>query len=1347
MGRHPTSSLVKDPMPTCRKASTLSRTQIEEGYENHITTAGSESTAEEEKDYGLETFPPNHKNKSVKREGLHKEPVGNWRVEGQRSANTPCFQALSPCSPSDSDSSSTFSTLGSSSSSSFLSETGSFAVEELSPASVGSTDVRSVKFSPARRSLQRTSLGSKLAGAAESEENLDDTELHSKSSLPKPAHKHLLKGAASDDPFLEYNFLEGNIIERQLFSKNRGTNSGYAGSNHPNCDKGPLEATTTEEYPSYGDNADHPHRAIEPLASASTEVFSSFSSPNRPHCADQGPLEAPNKVISEEWAHGLSTSFFVPASAGSPEACSDTSHHSSDGITLATTTDHGPKHTPSYNRESGSKQRSDYSNAPFKDDERQKQRDGLLEQCHAGSRQKSSSSSAHCMKSECHLQGHGSFELSSHVMSSTQALPHGVTECSSSPYQADIGVDTVFLKSSSVPLSTCDKSRLLRDLSLYQPLHTHGKVLSFQSPLIPKLKLDSMPSSSNHSYHEMPYKRSFVDRCTYADSVFVQGKGSLMRDLSEKRPLTMPVFDRSLSIIHPHDVIQKAANASLVMPVSKTYLRDGIPKLTKASALSYSDGKYVKADEFTPRSPLSFGEVRYTNWQGASIPDPAVLFSSKAQWDWRTKSIGARASLKSAVRNLEAAFVGSRSVSLPKTRARTVKKDAKPESARLLDRVFVSPMRSRSKHANILKSIERPPYPRDENVCSGASLRRDEKPSLPDIHSHHAMACVPIRPVIRPLPPIGHRHGKSDLEVSCKPFLPVSRSVRCLPAPKGALGLENPVSSGQKMRRLPSTVLGAASPCMLQAYLQCVVRDGLPCYTMTIEGSEEMLLARACTLENQSSKEGCKWQYTFHSGKNKTRGIGAGGWRTWIGKDSKTVSDLTGIMQVSSVLQPETVPDTGELRHLIVSEFILYDGRAEGAAHSQSLRFCSLEMPCQKRPMLGSLRGSPSSLSHASSEYVIPSSSSHLEFFDKQHSRNLTTARVSSESVNTPRKASSPHTGGGGHRPSFSLDVWSDSDLPDPEIQLLSPCPPSHMELAAMVIQVPAEDNQRESNVDDDGHTGQSSRGWGFRFLDGGSESELRSGISRTVSLSAVQAENVVKYGTIATGQASAWTNWLSAQLRFHPSISSTDHEHLQVTKDGVCIEGQRMGHSEKAENLQHGMLRSPDCVTLILPMGDHGSPGGGAKGPSSLIERWRSGGSCECGGWDLGCGLKVLSTGSSNKRIKSIPHDQQTLSIFSQGSRQELMLGLSLVKQGFFKLIFQGQQLSPLKAFATAVAILHGHQLSSPPPPSSSTEVWMKANNSKERPPRPPEGQIAAPRRSDSSSEDKAVSAFLELN
>jgi hypothetical protein len=51
----------------------------------------------------------------------------------------------------------------------------------------------------------------------------------------------------------------------------------------------------------------------------------------------------------------------------------------------------------------------------------------------------------------------------------------------------------------------------------------------------------------------------------------------------------------------------------------------------------------------------------------------------------------------------------------------------------------------------------------------------------------------------------------------------------------------------------------------------------------------------------------------------------------------------------------------------------------------------------------------------------------------------------------------------------------------------------------------------------------------------------------------------------------------------------------------------------------------------VVLPSGVHSLPSDG--GPSSLIERWKTGGSCDCGGWDLACKLKILANKSQTCR------------------------------------------------------------------------------------------------------------------
>ncbi|KAK2450354.1 hypothetical protein QL285_009476 [Trifolium repens] len=51
--------------------------------------------------------------------------------------------------------------------------------------------------------------------------------------------------------------------------------------------------------------------------------------------------------------------------------------------------------------------------------------------------------------------------------------------------------------------------------------------------------------------------------------------------------------------------------------------------------------------------------------------------------------------------------------------------------------------------------------------------------------------------------------------------------------------------------------------------------------------------------------------------------------------------------------------------------------------------------------------------------------------------------------------------------------------------------------------------------------------------------------------------------------------------------------------------------------------ISSPvEQVKVILPIGNHGLPSGESEGPSSLLDRWKHGGGCDCGGWDMACPL-----------------------------------------------------------------------------------------------------------------------------
>ncbi|CAK8575854.1 unnamed protein product [Lathyrus sativus] len=130
--------------------------------------------------------------------------------------------------------------------------------------------------------------------------------------------------------------------------------------------------------------------------------------------------------------------------------------------------------------------------------------------------------------------------------------------------------------------------------------------------------------------------------------------------------------------------------------------------------------------------------------------------------------------------------------------------------------------------------------------------------------------------------------------------------------------------------------------------------------------------------------------------------------------------------------------------------------------------------------------------------------------------------------------------------------------------------------------------------------------------------------------------------------------------------------------------------------NNQHHNSRHSDNhdavhATVVLPGGVHGFPSKG--GPSSLLERWKSGGSCDCGGWDLACKLKILASENqaSRKPLSSKPYfaDYQ-FDLFVQGNEQDPRPAFSLtpLENGMSSVAFDSS-LSLLQAFAICIALV----------------------------------------------------------
>ncbi|KAG9158911.1 hypothetical protein Leryth_013298 [Lithospermum erythrorhizon] len=125
--------------------------------------------------------------------------------------------------------------------------------------------------------------------------------------------------------------------------------------------------------------------------------------------------------------------------------------------------------------------------------------------------------------------------------------------------------------------------------------------------------------------------------------------------------------------------------------------------------------------------------------------------------------------------------------------------------------------------------------------------------------------------------------------------------------------------------------------------------------------------------------------------------------------------------------------------------------------------------------------------------------------------------------------------------------------------------------------------------------------------------------------------------------------------------------------------------------NVGENQTENQLTLTVLLPGGHHGQP---IKGePSSLVKRWKSGGSCDCGGWDLGCRMRVLTDNAQRPQRSSSAkplHSPKLLELFSQdeGQDQKPVFSVAPFKDGIYAVEFN-PSIEILQAFSISLSIM----------------------------------------------------------
>ncbi|MCO5580565.1 hypothetical protein L7F22_034434 [Adiantum nelumboides] len=1173
-----------------------------------------------------------------------------------------------PCSsPESENSSSTFSIFGSASSLSF-NDTCSYngVLGELSPSSVGSKDTESGMVSPVRLSFQDMQLSSKL-----------HTFGYSITAHTTP-QKLVSNGRFSDDRFLEFSLEGRRALKRPaLINGYSDCNSAQMGSTHQHYDREDYESRGRQQRGSFV--GEHYHPIIQvPLASPKTTSFSSKG--DDPYCTLRakpvGCSKEPTQVTYASEGHNVINFCGKKNIFYSEPLCSD---GLKKVIFSECSTDYG---------NTLKKNGIDRQNVHLKENSCMlNQNGGLLEQTSipTGGLPKTSD--------KCGRHSWTFVDSCADGYRNTNMYVKHFLECGVSPYDTEIGIDVAALKHLPDLMTPNKEVSLSRALSLHQSPYSYGR-----PPLVPTPKLNNTPCSPGRK--EVLQRRSFTGFSPNAN-------GSPTRR-SKRRQIK---DGANASLLKTRDLCKTTSSAHFNADTDE--IADALS--TRPGQIDCTHNSYVEhllASSFLPVMKKNAEERPALIPSGAkhecelTTESPATL-SSMAHRDWRSRSLGERASLKSTARNLEAAFAGFKSASLHKSSS-CISKDVPKQTAQgdlmSMDTTSVSfndglkdqPCQLVSSDG----SLDRKWHFNGDMVPCNAVLSRKTASSSTEMLTY---ACTSKSVVIKPSAPIAHKRRRPKFELLCKPLLPVAQSIYLLPSSKGALNSEKPCSSGYSLQWLSSDTPKVTSPAMLQATVQCTSTD-LSCFTMSMEGSEEMLMAKDCRPQTFSSTAGPKWQYTFFSGKVAGKGPRAGGWRRWVKKENKAALDLIGIMQVSTVYKSDDLLAVPVRDWSPSLEFALYDGKAHTATHSQSLRICPKDMSSHKTSILDiSAKGMQSS-----SHCMIPSrlSLSHQgNTATKLTSLSIARGANATYGSGTLRVSTSLLKGHARHRPTYSLDGCSDSDFTESDSHVHDPSLLSHMELAAIVIRPSMKSHQSMLNVVDDvDDTG----GWGLKFLNCGTDVDKGHKESHGVS------RNVFTKDKSSTSMESAKWPYKEQKTLLDSSSRYASSYRAEST---ITIDNLKTGDSDmevdagvvKGNALYHKKTGLSDCVTLILPLGDHSLPISGVKRPSSLIERWETGGSCECGGWDLGCGIEILSSeeagATSQTKTSSVLSHDQPLSILSKGSRKELMFSLSLVKEGQYTLKFH-EKLSQLRAFATAVAILHGRQTASISSTATSTST-----------------------------------------
>ncbi|XP_047332067.1 uncharacterized protein LOC124935694 isoform X2 [Impatiens glandulifera] len=149
------------------------------------------------------------------------------------------------------------------------------------------------------------------------------------------------------------------------------------------------------------------------------------------------------------------------------------------------------------------------------------------------------------------------------------------------------------------------------------------------------------------------------------------------------------------------------------------------------------------------------------------------------------------------------------------------------------------------------------------------------------------------------------------------------------------------------------------------------------------------------------------------------------------------------------------------------------------------------------------------------------------------------------------------------------------------------------------------------------------------------------------------------------------------------PSLSDEETPELTPNREVAAV-------ITKEELSENELLNK---TTVVVSAGRHSLPNKGVLLP--LVDRWKMCGKCDCGGWDVGCQLRILTSKNEDRssKVYGESFNPDHLNLFLQGDNtceMKPIFSLSAMNKGVYSVEFRNS-ISLLQALFISTAVIGG--------------------------------------------------------